>query len=250
MLTYCTYLANCVSVIRDTTTFFKMDDVNDCHMLGRSGDNEKVKDNELFKIKLVLSSLANTIVLCPMVADLYTKSSTDNETWTYYKSGVPGIILNSDIDRVVISVQLCLADRDSGFATWRETLLNTSDYKATQNNFHTFKMTSQKNCMAGLKFPHHEGANIFLREILGNISNLPDGSNFSNVPLRESNVTKKKICKAEISTPCMFTHVAGFTSEPNRDSVSRLPLCHPDANSEPRSTKDMTSQWYDIEDNG
>ena len=95
-----------------------MDKVKKCNVLQINNDNAKITGEEIFKIKLALSSLCNTVVLCPMRVNVYTKSSMDNETWTYYKSGVPGIILNSDIDRVIISVQLCLADRDSGFATW------------------------------------------------------------------------------------------------------------------------------------
>ena len=77
-------------------------------------------------------------------------------------------------------------------------------------------MTSQNNCMAGIKFPHHEGAILFLREVLHNIPRRPEESNFSNVssPILKrlpgsGSIMKKKICKEEISTPCMFTHVTG-----------------------------------------
>ena len=178
----------------------------------------RIKDQELFKIKLALSSLTNSVVLCPMVANLYTQSPTDDETWTYFKRGVPGIILNHDIDRTVIAVQLCLADPDTGFAIWREALLNTSDYKATQKNFHTFKMTSNNNCMAGIRFPLDEGANIFLREVLVNIPKVSYEPKKSDVPDHKSkslrkggSSIKKKISKEEISKPCMFTHVTSAT---------------------------------------
>lgn len=189
-----------------------------CNTLPRSSDNIRIKDQELFKIKLALSSLTNSVILCPMVANLYTQSPTDDETWTYFKRGVPGIILNHNMERTVTSVQLCLADPDSGFAIWRETLFISSDYKATQKNFHTFKMASNNNCMAGIRFPLDEGANIFLREVISNIPKVTLESNISPVQAQKSKSSrkgtsfmKKKISKEEISKPCMFTHVTSTT---------------------------------------
>lgn len=234
-----------------------MDRVVNSSTLPRSSENVRIKDQELFKIKLALSSLTNSVILCPMVANLYTQSPTDDETWTYFKRGVPGIILNHNAERVVISVQLCLADPDSGFAIWRETLLISSEYKATQKNFHTFKMTSKNNCMAGIRFPLDEGANIFLRDVVGNIPKVTYEPNVE-IPLHKSKsrgkgslFIKKKISKEEISKPCMFTHVtsttvmnkthdthaskksrslkAKLTGKSNKYSGSGSSLDHPDA---------------------
>ena len=100
----------------------------------------KLKDEDVFKIKLALSSLTTSVILCPMVANLYTQSVDDNETWMYFKRGVPGIILHHDSYRIVTTAQLFLADPESGFAIWTENLLETSQYEATQKNFHTFKI--------------------------------------------------------------------------------------------------------------
>jgi len=233
-----------------------MERVVNCNTLPRSSDNIKIKDQEIFKIKLALSSLTNSVILCPMVANLYTQSPTDDETWTYFKRGVPGIILNHNIERVVTSVQLCLADPDSGFAIWRETLQNSSEYKATQKNFHTFKMTSNNNCMAGIRFPLDEGANIFLRDVIGNIPKITHETHNLEISVQKSKTSrkgssfiKKKISKDEISKPCMFTHVtsttvmnkthdttkkarslkAKLTGKSNKYSGSGSSLDHPDA---------------------
>lgn len=172
----------------------------------------KLKDQELFKIKLALSSLTNTIVICPVIATLYTQSTTDNETWNCCKRGAPGLILTRNSAREVISCQLCIADPDSGFAIWRETLLLISEYKSSQKNFHTFKLLSDgiDNTMAGIRFPSDESACIFLKDVLENIPKegvRPD-SPLSKAQRKQS----KKIKKAEISQPCMFKHVTSINS--------------------------------------
>ena len=174
----------------------------------------KVKDKELFKIKLALSSLTNSVVICPVIATLYTQSTADNETWNCCKRGAPGLILTCNSDREVVSCQLCIADPDSGFAIWRESLLSISEYKASQKNFHTFKLLSDgngiDNTMAGIRFPTDESASIFLRDVLENIPK--EGVQPDSPMTKAQRKQSKKIKKSEISQPCMFKHVTSINS--------------------------------------
>lgn len=186
-------------------------------------NNSRIKDEEIFKIKLALSSLTNTVVVCPMIATLYTQSPSDDETWSCFKRGVPGLILSHDGNREVTCVQICIADAHSGFALWRETLLESSNYKSTQGNFHTFKLLSSsddvdetKN-MAGIRFPTEESGRVFLNDVL---SNIPKGDVRPESSLNTKGSRKfslKKIRKDEISTPCMFRHVTTSLQNKNRD---------------------------------
>lgn len=181
----------------------------------------RVKDNELFKIKLALTSLTNTVVVCPYIATLYTQSPTDIETWTCFKRGAPGLIVSHNVDKEVTGCQICIADPDSGFAIWRETLCENSDYKASQRNFHTFNLLSsgEENTMAGIRFPSDESARVFFRDVLENIpkeANIQPESPAS--PLSKSTKRlSKKIRKCEISSPCMFQHVTSSINNRARE---------------------------------
>lgn len=193
--------------------------------------NARVKDKELFKIKLALSSLTNSVLICPVVATLYTQSTADNETWNCCKRGAPGLILSHNTDREVISCHLCIADPESGFALWREKLLPASEYKATQKNFHTFKLLSDgvENTMAGIRFPSDESACIFLRDVLGHIPKEgvhPDSPNSNKLSSRKS--IKNKIKKSEISQPCMFKHVTSINnSKPMKEKSQSVKALTP-----------------------
>lgn len=216
-----------------------MQKIRDCYTLSKRNEVTSLNCDEIFKIKLALSSLSNSVIMCPMIAHVYIKPATEDDTWTHFKRGVPVAVLHHDIDRIITSVQFCLADPYSGFAIWRESLSDLSKYKATQNNFHTFELLSKQGYMAGVKFPSEDGPCNFLRNVQDSI---PKSSNteltFSKVMVaspflrrlrREGDShssMRKKINKDEISTPCMFTHVTSATmikrKTKSRES-SRLP---------------------------
>ena len=174
----------------------------------------RIKDTDIFKIKLCLSSLTNTVILCPMVSWLYTQTSADQETWTFLKRGVPGLVLIHDMQRRVSAAQICLADPNTGFAVWRENLHKTSNYRASQKNFHTFQMFSGgAGAMAGIKFPSNESATSFIKDVL---SNLPEetSTEVTQASTKERFRFGRKLKKNEISSPCMFTHVSSISSKP------------------------------------
>lgn len=207
-------------------TLEDMDDTKNNNNNTSAGAVVRLQDKELFKIKLALSSLTNSVVICPVIATLYTQSTTDNETWNCCKRGAPGLIVTHNSDREVVNCQLCIADPDSGFATWREVLISISEYKASQKNFHTFKLLSDgiDNTMAGIRFPSDESASIFLRDVLENIPK--EGVRPDSPLTKAQRKQSKKLKKSEISQPCMFKHVTSINSSTKSREKSQSMKVH------------------------
>lgn len=184
--------------------------------------NVRVKDQELFKIKLALSSLTNTVIICPFIATLYTQSPSDVETWTCCNKGAPGLIISYNAEKEINGCQICIADPESGFALWRETLYHNSSYKANQRNFHTFNLLSSdvENTMAGIRFPSDESGCIFLRDVMDNIPKGDSSDTPSTTITKSSKRLSKKIKKSEISSPCMFQHVTSVNNRPRSKSAN------------------------------
>jgi len=185
----------------------------------KSNEKIRITDHQMMKIKLGLSSLTNSVVVCPMVATLYTQPANDAETWSYCKRGVPGIICIFDLDKEIIAAQIVIADPDSGFALWRDALTQSSNYKASQRNFHTFQLISG-NSMAGIRFPTDETANIFLQNVLCNIPKpvikRPESPIQLKQNFKKNKFSIRRLRKDEISSPCMFTHVTSVNNKPQR----------------------------------
>lgn len=185
-------------------------------------------DTELFKIKLSFSSLTNRVVVCPVVANLYSWKPSDIETWNYFKTGVPVLVIVHDGQTTSgknTQMQLCIVDRKNGFATWRENITESSEYRMSQRNFHTMKLSSPKEEgeMAGLKFPSEDIAAVFYKDVQCNIpaeeaemqvqqspkhTDKRKGNKGKDNPSRNS----KRLSKDDISSPCMFTHVTSINN--------------------------------------
>ena len=142
------------------------------------------------------------------------------------------ITKKNTVENSVTSVNICLADPHSGFVLWKDTLDRTSDYKATQNNFHTFRMISDDQYMAGIRFPLPELPDIFLKDVLENVEKverkMKSDSSFDHGPLdgeargeRRTDSPRKKILKTEISRPCMFTHVTSAIEIKKDENVGK-----------------------------
>ena len=180
-------------------------------------------DTEIFKIRLSFSSLTNRVIVCPIVANLYSWKPTDMETWNYVKTGVPVLVIVHDDQTKSRNTQmeLCIVDRQNGFATWRENITEASEYKVTQRNFHTMKLRNPKEEgeMVGLKFPSEEIAAVFYKDVQCNIpdeSTLEVNQSPKHADKKKSVKCKdrqsKRLSKDDISSPCMFTHVTSINN--------------------------------------
>ena len=179
-----------------------------------------LRDTEIFKIKLSFSSLTNRVVVCPVVANLYSWKPSDTETWNHFKTGVPVLVIVHDgqSSGKNVQMQLCIVDRQNGFATWRENITEQSDYKMSQRNFHTMKLGSPKEEegeMVGIKFPSEEVASVFYKDVECNIPEDVSLEVLGSSPKhdkKKSTRASKKLSKTDISSPCMFTHVTSINN--------------------------------------
>lgn len=182
-------------------------------------------DSEIFKIKLSFSSLTNRVIVCPILANLYSWKPSDIETWSYFKTGVPVLVIVHDGQSrgKNIQMQLCIVDRKNGFATWREIITQASEYKMSQRNFHTLKLSSprEEGEMIGLKFPNEDIASVFYKDVLCNIPEEAELEAYQSpkhketkksVKRKENPSLSKKLSKDDISSPCMFTHVTSINN--------------------------------------
>ena len=203
-------------------------------------------ETELFKIKLSFSSLTNRVIVCPVVANLYSWKPTDMETWNYLKTGVPVLVIVYDAKNKARNTQmeLCIVDRNNGFATWRENITEASEYRVAQRNFHTMKLSNPKEEgeMVGLKFPSDEIAVVFYKDVQCNIpdetelevSESPKHVNKKESAKRKDNRLSKRLSKDDISSPCMFTHVTSINNSSFADESGKN--SNPGASEHGRST--------------
>ncbi len=209
----------------------------------------QLQDTEIFKIKLSFSSLTNSVVVCPVVANLYSWKPSDTETWNYCKTGVPVLVIVHDaqMSSKIKQTQLCIVDRSNGFATWRENITEQSEYKMSQRNFHTIKLSQPKEEgeMVGIKFPGDEIAAVFFKDVQCNMPEVTEpetelspkhtSSKKKSIKQKDSQKLLKKLNKEDISSPCMFTHVTSINNS-SFDSPGEKKSSSPDAhNSRPRS---------------
>ena len=182
----------------------------------------RLSDKDIFKIKLSLSCLSNRVVVCPSVSNLYmweqpTRAREPNQ-WKYVRSGVPVLVVNSGESgaRNPKGLSICLVDRESGFATWKEPLSSASSYKEQQKNFHTLTLSGASSTMAGLRFNDELAACNFVKEVevaLQDSVHVTSSPELNKVESSHHSRFRKfrKLKKTEISSPCLFSHVTSIT---------------------------------------
>jgi len=185
---------------------------------------ERLTEKDIFKIKLSLSCLSNRVVVCGATASLYfwqppSLESPSNQ-WTLARSGVPVLVISTGDcgARNPKGVYLSLVERDSGFATWKETLTSSSNYREQQKSFHTLMLSNGDGTMAGFRFNCEEAANAFLKDVEAAVEEALTAASAPELnKLQTSNGKEKvkkfrKLKKVEISTPCLFSHVTSITT--------------------------------------
>lgn len=186
--------------------------------------SEKLSDKDVFKIKLSLSCLSNRVVVCATTASLYhwqppTLERPSNQ-WSLDRKGVPVLVISTGDSgaRNPKGVHLSLVERDSGFATWKETLTSSSNYREQQKNFHTLMLSNGDGTMAGFRFNCEEAASVFLRDVEAAVqehlsaTSAPELNKLPSSTSRERLKKFRKLKKVEISTPCLFSHVTSITA--------------------------------------
>lgn len=187
-------------------------------------------ENEIYQVERFYYSHKSFVFVSRCMANLYfTKTDLINEgrlssprsdDWQLEKTGVPVIIFDKGEtkNRNKRQLQICLAERGTGFTLWRDIIDNLTDYKAIHPCFHTLYLSCDHRKMAGLSFDSAEAAQEFLQNIESITS---DPVNIAlSAPKRgaghkkesKSLIKKEKSLsklpkKCEISAPCLFQHV-------------------------------------------
>ncbi|XP_054159339.1 uncharacterized protein LOC128957574 [Oppia nitens] len=141
--------------------------------------------------------------------------------WELSRTGVPVIIFDKGETRArdKRQLQICLAEKGTGFVLWKDIIDNLSDYSAHHPCFHTLYLSCDHRRMAGLSFDSPYAANQFhehIETLTADPLNIaltgPKKSgkklNFLKKSVSTSNSTIYKLPKkCDISSPCLFQHI-------------------------------------------
>lgn len=201
--------------------------------LSRANDPNILLDPEISQIETFFRAHKTFVFAGRCLANLYfTKTDITNggriskpriHEWELFRTGIPVIIFDKGETKARDKrlLQICLAERGSGFVLWKDVIDNLSDYSAHHECFHTLYLSSDHRKMAGLSFDSSVAAKEFLEQIEGFTSDP------LNIALTGPKKVKKKLLKRhlsfgwpalskmhqpklstkDISTPCFFQHV-------------------------------------------
>lgn len=190
-------------------------------------------EQEVLQIELNFKSHKTFVYVCRCLANLYFTrtdliqggrvSSPRSNEWELNRTGVPVVVFDEgeSRSRPRRQVQLILAERGSGFPLWRDVIDNLTDYRAIASTFHTLYLSSDHRLMAGLSFDSTLSAADFLLQV-DLITSDPVNIALTGPKGRKGRLSKsqererkrerrerrdRRICKSEISAPCLFQHV-------------------------------------------
>jgi len=146
-------------------------------------------------------------------------SMKDNKHWTFVKSGLPVLVLDSGESRRKRRLHIVLAEKGTGFSLWRDSIDHLSEYTVQSPTFHTMYLSNDHGRVVGFSFDNPGGAAELFKNLHHmtsdssekSVLNLSDGrlrKKKSTATAKESKTkTKGRLNKAAISQPCCFTHV-------------------------------------------
>ncbi|XP_074595479.1 misexpression suppressor of ras 3 [Brevipalpus obovatus] len=187
-----------------------------------------LENEEVYQIERFYTAHKTFVYVSRCMANLYfTKTDLINEgrlssprshEWQLERTGVPVIIFDKGETKArdKRKLQICLAERGTGFNLWNDIIDNLTDYKAVHPCFHTLYLSSDHRKVAGLSFDSVQAASDFLHQVEAitcdpvNIAlSAPKRSNSKKEA--KSKVKRHTVfklpTKEAISSPCLFEHV-------------------------------------------
>ncbi|KAK2162748.1 hypothetical protein LSH36_92g02035 [Paralvinella palmiformis] len=183
-------------------------------------------EQELLQVEMFYRSHKTDVFVCQSLANLYfgnIRSSgsparsvchIDSGQWQFFKSGIPVLVLDSGQSRRKRKLNIILAERGTGFTLWRDTMNHLTNYTSPQSTFHTMHLSSDHTKLAGFRFVDASAAVDFYHRIFKLVSDPNDdvlnlsGANKGKKNAKHKDKKKYKApTKADISTPCCFTHI-------------------------------------------
>ena len=230
-----------------------------------------LSDCEIIQIESFLRAHKSYVYVGRCLVNLYfTKTDLINggrnskpriHEWELSRTGVPVIIFDKGETRSrdKRQLQICLAERGSGFVLWKDIIDNLSDYSAHHPCFHTLYLSSDHRKMAGLSFDSQIAAQQFLEQIETltsdplnialtgpkksgkkfNFLKKKPGSSSKDIPSSKDDSFNFKLPKkCDISSPCLFQHVTSVElcdSERLFSLSTLVPSYHRQSSSSPSS---------------
>jgi len=188
-----------------------------CNMIDQ--DSFAVTNQVVARIETSFRGHKTQIWTCRTMANLYTEEGSGKDAkWNLKFTGVPALLLDlgETKSRDKRKLQILLAEKESGFELWRDTVDNLTSYKVQEANFHILYLSSDHRRKIGLSFNEGDAAMIFHKQ-LETLTSDPENISLSG-PSKKKSKSKEKIIKykppkkTDISKPCNFHHVT--TVEP------------------------------------
>lgn len=173
-----------------------------------------------------LNRCSSTPDVCVRTLQRQSDRVTD---WELKFTGIPVVLLDTGAtkSRRKRRIELIVAERDTGFTLWKDTIDNLSNYEAAGSTFHTMRTSVDHRQIAGLSFDSAEAAKEFFDNLekwtsdpanirlsapksgrTGSLFRFFKSSKSSDSIQAPKKKTSKTIPrKCEISQPCFFQHV-------------------------------------------
>ncbi|KAL1509158.1 hypothetical protein ABEB36_003940 [Hypothenemus hampei] len=182
------------------------------HFEGVIGDTERQKVEAFFR------GLKTHVFVSNSLANLYTKSHSDND-WQLKYTGIPVIILDCGESRARDKrrIQIALSERGTCFMLWSDTIDNLSSYKVDGPTFHTMRYSCDHTVQVGFSFDTKNAAADMWSHIEKLIS-CPENISLSTPGKKKKKKEKREKSpplpsKSNISQPCCFQHITSVDRE-------------------------------------
>lgn len=180
----------------------------------------QITEMERQQVETFFKGLKTQIYVCGSLANLYTKSTQD-EDWQLKYTGIPVVILDVGESRARNKrrIQIALAERGTSFMLWRDTIDNLSSYKVETASFHTMCYSCDHTTKVGFSFDTAEAAQDMWLHVEQLVA-CPENISLSTPGKKKKKKEKKKQIKpaplppkSHISQPCCFQHITSVDRE-------------------------------------
>lgn len=210
---------------------------------------EGVKEEDVQQVEMFYRSHKSEVTVCHCLANLYFGSVTSTTTsppgsnvngrvspacggdlWEFVTTGIPVLVLDSGDHLRSRQLSLVVAEKGTGFVLWKDVVSHLTTYTPLHANFHTLRVSSDSNKLAGLSFDDSKAAATFAAAMLKLTSDPDDellmlsqkGKKKKKKKKESKKIKFKPPKKSDISQPCCFQHVTKL-ERPQITGLTPLP---------------------------
>jgi len=214
-----------IYITSTTSTTSNASSINHNHINNQEPDIDAIStastilsEDERSQVESFFAGLGTEIYVSSSLANLYEGIGKDD--WRLIYTGIPVLLHDkgSARSRSIPRVTLCLAERGSCFALWRDTIDNISQYRVAGPSFHTMLLSANSNQVIGFSFDSSESADELwkcIQKLINDPENNPLNGSGNKRKIKKEKKSKPPPLppKSQISHPCQFHHVTSVTRE-------------------------------------